>query len=160
MPEQPSTQELLALDNDDEIFDLINQKIHSPSWISTWSQKGEHPAAHKASYMPSTVMVPRLAPVPSSARSGYHSRSSSSSSVNSRSSNSSGSPQYSIYSLSSDDSEGSWRQKALRPDCQKRRPAPPQVDVSKAAITAYDGGKTLVASGGVTLGSMGRTRRV
>jgi hypothetical protein len=160
---QASIKELLALDNDDEIFDLINQKIHSPSWVSTWTQRSEYPvAAHKApSYMPSTVMVPKLAPVPASARTGFHSRSSSSSSVNSRSSNSSGSPQYSTYSLSSDDSDASlnWRQKAPKLDCQKRRPAPPQVDPSKASVTAYDGGKTLVASGGVTLGSMGRARR-
>jgi hypothetical protein len=161
--EQPSTQELLAFDNDDEIFDLINQKIHSPSWVSTWTQKGEHPAACKApSYMPSTLMVPKLAPVPASARGGFHSRSSSSSSFTSRSSNSSGSPQYSTYSLSSDESEGAlnWRQKAPKPDCNNRRPTPPQVDASKASVTAYDGGKTLVASGGVTLGSMGRARRV
>lgn len=163
-PQQASIKELLALDNDDEIFDLINQKIHSPSWVSTWTQRSEYPAtAHKApSYMPPTLTVPKLAPVPASARTGCHSRSSSSSSVNSRSSNSSGSPQYSIYSLSSDDSEGplSWRQKAPKPDCQKRRSSPPQVDPSKASVTAYDGGKTLVASGGVTLGSMGRARRV
>lgn len=162
--QQVSIKELLAFDNDDEIFDLINQKIHSPSWVATWSQRSECPAvvAPKApSYLPSTLTVPKLSPVPASARNGYHSRSSSSSSVNSRSSNSSGSPQYSTYSLSSDDSEGplSWRQKAPKPDFQKRRPSPPHVDPSKASVTAYDGGKTLVASGGVTLGSMGRTRR-
>lgn len=161
--QKASTKELLAFDNDDEIFDLINQKIHSPSWVSTWTQRSEYTAAHKApSYVPSTVMVPRLAPVPASARTGFHSRTSSSSSVNSRSSNSSGSPQYSIYSLSSDDSEGplSWRQKVPKPDCQKRRPSPTQADSGKVSVTAYDGGKTLVASGGVTLGSMGRARRI
>lgn len=81
---QLTSRELLYADDDSEdLFNEINRSQHSPSWLSSWSM---NVAPSRAPALTAPVAVPRMGPVPQSARS--HSRSSSYASTNSSSSHS------------------------------------------------------------------------
>jgi len=68
-----STRELLYADDDSEdLFKEINRSQHSPSWLSSWSVSV---APSSVSALTAPVAVPKMQPVPLTARS--HSRSSS-----------------------------------------------------------------------------------
>lgn len=83
-PQQLTSRELLYADDDSEdLFNEINRSQHSPSWLSSWSM---NVAPSRAPALTAPVAVPKMGPVPLSARS--HSRSSSYASTNSSSSHS------------------------------------------------------------------------
>lgn len=83
-PQLTSRELLYADDDSDDLFNEINRSQHSPSWLSSWSMNVAPSRA--SSSLTAPVAVPKMGPVPLTARS--HSRSSSYASTNSSSSHS------------------------------------------------------------------------